>query len=165
MYTRRTCRACGRPITNLVSRRFGYGICCRSGMSDAELAEALAQNRPDYIPPERRPSTTARLNNQAARAAARAPTAEQVCARHGGIIGRCPNCADEDDDRKAAARILFDIRRERKILRDAGDHPDSRTATTSGLNYPPRRELPPLPPIRDRRRPAAPAGPEQLELL
>lgn len=137
-------------------------------MSAEELAEALAQNRPDYIPPERRPSTTARLNNHQARAAARVPTTEQVCTRHGGIVGVCPNCRDENDDQKAAARILYDIRRERRILRDAGDQPDARTATPSGLNYPPRRDLPPLPPVRDRHHPPAPtrpAGPEQLELL
>lgn len=168
MFARDRCRQCGEPLTNAVSRRFGIGPICRGRMTDEELTEALAAQRPDYIPPERRPSTTARLNNHHARAAAQAPTPDQICARHGGLAHRCAHCREENDPARMAARILYDIRRERKIMRDAGDPPDSRAATPTGLNYPARRELPPLPPVRDRHHPPAPAppaGPEQLELL
>lgn len=163
MYTRDRCRTCGRPLTNSTSRRFGIGPCCRSGMSANELADALTRQHPGHIPPERRPSTTARLNNHHARQAARTPGTQETCARHGGIVGVCPNCREENDPLRAAARIVYDIRRERRILRDAGHAPDARAATSSGVNYPPRRDLPPPPPRRPRA-PTKPTGPQQLEI-
>jgi len=117
------CRVCGRPLTDRTSRMFHIGPECRSRLSDAQLAASLRAAKqeaaPGYIPPTRPPSAEARVNNADARAKAAAPDPDRVCHRHGGIEGACPQCRREADPNQAAARIIYDVQRERALLRDA----------------------------------------------
>ena len=145
-----SCRECGKPLTDRISRLFGYGPDCRRQMTDAQLTAAMRQTAaeaaPGYIPPDRPASPQARHNTAQARHAAtppRAPSprdeppadihaemaaadaaddtrmAPAVCARHGGLVGACPQCRHEADPTRAAKRIIAEIKAERRAASDA----------------------------------------------
>lgn len=104
----RTCRECGRELTDRVSRMYRVGPDCRREMSGEQLAAALKQTKaeaqPGYIPPARKPSIDAQLTNRAARAVAAQAEAPIVCDAHGGVLGQCPLCIAEA--KAPAARII-----------------------------------------------------------
>jgi hypothetical protein len=105
----RTCRECGRDLTDGLSLRYRTGPDCRKTMTGEQLRAAMdltkAENVPGYIPPDRPASVTARQNHAAVQAAAEPPP---TCAAHGGILGQCPLCRHEQTN--PAARIIREIK-------------------------------------------------------
>lgn len=117
------CRLCGTPVATLEARRRRVGSECWSRLTPEQKERALAlaarEADPHYVPPARRPSAVALANRAAVRAAVQAPAPEAVCARHGGVVGRCPQCRREADPTQAAARIIWEIQQERAAAREA----------------------------------------------
>jgi len=108
----RTCRECGRDLTDPVSLRYRIGPDCRQGMTPEQLLAALkltkAEADPGYIPPTRPPSAQARHNHAAVQAVVQQADAPPTCQAHGGILGQCPLCRHEQAN--PAARIIREIR-------------------------------------------------------
>jgi hypothetical protein len=133
------CRDCGRPLTDGVSRRFGIGPDCRSGMSGEELRTAAAlvkeMAQPGYIPPAKPVSMEARWTNADARATVEAAAARNVCERHGGLAGACPLCRQEEDPAYGVARVIAEIQAERLAARDAA-YTAAKTARVRTLHPP-----------------------------
>lgn len=125
----RTCRSCGRELTDAVSRRFRVGPDCRKGMTGEQLRAAAdltkEEAKPGYIPPTRQLTIEARMTNAIARRTAEQAAAPQVCEAHGGLIGKCPMCRTPNDAAHAAvmlaeavARVIAKVRDERRAARD-----------------------------------------------
>lgn len=108
----RSCRACGRELNDPLSLRYRLGSECRSKMTGEQLRHALelttAEKQPGYIPPQKPASVDAQLNNRAARTVVEQATAPEVCAAHGGIVGKCPDCRYEVLN--PAARIIREVK-------------------------------------------------------
>jgi hypothetical protein len=124
----RTCRECGRELTDAVSRRFRTGPDCRKGMTGEQLRAAAdltkEEAKPGYIPPTRQLTIDARMTNAAARRTVQQATTPEVC-EHGSLPGRCPMCRRPNDTAHAAAmlaesvaRVIARVRAERRAARD-----------------------------------------------
>jgi len=157
----RTCRECGRDLTDPVSLRYRTGPDCRQGMTGEQLRAAMeltrAERQPGYVPPAKAPTLTAVATNRQARAVVEQATAPDVCADHGGLVGRCAGCRHEEAD--ISARIV-------KLIR-AQTHEQRRAERVAILARRYARVAPwrPDPALRPARRTAArPTGPQQLEL-
>lgn len=118
-----TCRDCGRDLTDAMSRRIGIGPDCRKGMTGQQIRDAIALTaemaKPGYIPPDRGASFEAKLTNAEARATVEAAQARAVCTRHGGLLGACAMCRQEEDPAFGVQRLIAEIRAERRAARDA----------------------------------------------
>lgn len=116
------CRICRQILRDPLSRFRRVGPDCWGRLTPEERERALelaAKERdPHYVPPARRPSAEARANHAEVRTLTAQPADEQVCDRHGGVVGRCPQCRREADPTQAAARIIFDIQQERAAARE-----------------------------------------------
>ncbi len=159
----RTCRLCGRPLTDATSRAFRIGPECRKGLTPEQLRASLQVAKqeadPFHVPEPRPASMQARINNHNARAAV-TPEAVQLC-RHENRAGACPDCRREADPHRAAERILCDVMGQSHAERRA-----ERIAAQQG-RYAGRviAERPaPKPRTRPARRPVNAAASEQLEL-
>lgn len=117
-----TCRNCGKPLTDAVSRRFRIGPDCRKGMTGDQLRTAAdltkEEAKPGYIPPTRHATTEARMTNAAARHVVQQATTPGTCKPHGGLIGQCPLCKRDGDPTQIADRVIREIQAERRAARD-----------------------------------------------
>ncbi|MBO0819325.1 MAG: hypothetical protein J2P26_00590 [Nocardiopsaceae bacterium] len=104
--TSTACRLCGTELTDPLSRRYGIGPDCRADLTPEQLADAIRANQPGHIPKAPPPSPAARVHRANAEQARNVAT----CDRHGGVLGRCPQCAREADPARSAERIIADIR-------------------------------------------------------
>jgi hypothetical protein len=158
--TSRTCRDCGRGLTDGISLRYRLGSDCRKDKTDEELRAALEQTRaerdPAYIPPAKAPTATAHQTNAAARAVADQAQRPDICPDHGGIVEACAGCRHEQA--YPAARII--------ALVQAQSHDERRAERVAALTRRYAHIAPwrPDPTLRPRRRTTAPTGPVQLEI-
>lgn len=124
----RTCRSCGQPLTDAVSRRFRLGPDCRRGMTGQQLRAAADLTReeakPGYIPPTKAATIDARMTNAAARRTVAQANTPDVC-EHDSLPDRCPTCRRPTDGAHASAllaeavtRFIAQIRAERRAARD-----------------------------------------------
>lgn len=105
-----SCLRCGKRLR--ASRLPFIGDCCAKRVTpeqlDAMRVYAAQVADPFHIPAPRPLSAQGRANNRNARAALLG--ADQICARHGNQIGRCPDCRFEAQPENAAALILRAVR-------------------------------------------------------
>lgn len=167
----RTCRVCGRPISTAEALAYRLGADHRREATPEELEYhrklTLQESDPFYVPPEQGPSLQARANNRNAQAAARGGV--QLCARHASPVGACAMCRLENDPKRAADRILREIRKmtreERRFERVAAQEGRYERAVIARRARPqpapkpePEAEPEPKRPPKPRRPPAPPAG-------
>lgn len=126
----RTCRICGKELTDAVSRRFRVGPDCRKTMTGEQLRAAAALTKaeadPGYIPPTKAATAQALHTNAAARQTVAQAEAPKVCEPHGGLIDQCPLCRRPTTAAQAAemladqvARYIRQVHVQRRAARDA----------------------------------------------
>jgi hypothetical protein len=107
-------------LTDRISLMYRIGPCCRKDMTGEQLAAALKLTRdeaqPGYIPLAKPISFEARTNNAEAQAIADGPP---TCARHGGVLKKCPQCRQEEDLAWCVRQIIEAVQHERWVLREA----------------------------------------------